>query len=86
MQSAQKASSNTEYGSTIDIGEFSTRRFALPIDDFVQLANGGVVKMKVVHIDSYTVSSFGSRVSGMRTINTKFEPFLSKLAAEGATE
>lgn len=86
VQTAETASSNTDYGSTIDTADFSTRRFMLPIDDFVRVMSANTVKMKVVHIDTYSVSSFGSGVSGMRTINTKIQPFLDELAAQGALQ
>ncbi len=69
IKSAKNASVNTNYG------DFSTRRFYIPIRDFKLIAQAKLVKMKVIHIDNYTVSSFGES-AGMRTINTKFSPFL----------
>ena len=86
IQSAETASSATDYGSSFDSADFSIRRFLVPIDDFVQIATGNVVKMKVYHIDTYSLSSFGRGVEGMRTINTKLQPFLDRLALEGALE
>ena len=86
IQSAETASSATDYGSSFNSTDFSTRRFLIPIDDFVQIITGNVVKMKVYHIDTYSLSSFGRGVEGMRTINTKLQPFLDRLALEGALD
>ena len=59
-------------------GSWSTRRLVMPISDFVTVAKGKDVKMKLLQIDTYSVSSFGSSNTGA-VVNTKFPPFLSKL-------
>jgi len=73
VKSADTASVNTKYGG------FSTRRFYIPVDDFKLIANAKLIKMKVMHIDSYTVSSFGEDAGMTRTINSKFKPFIREL-------
>lgn len=66
------ASIITEYG------KWSTRRFSMPWSDFLKIANAKSVKMKVVKLNSYTVSSFGSANSGA-VVNTKIPPFVEKV-------
>ncbi|KHT61474.1 hypothetical protein RJ45_22750 [Photobacterium gaetbulicola] len=66
------ASSLTNYG------DWSTRRFVIPISQFKKLASAQDVKMKVMTIDSYSVSSFGVSVSGA-VVNTKFAPFMTEV-------
>jgi len=66
------ASTLTEYG------KWSTRRFAMSWSDFLKVANANSVKMKVVQINNYTVSSFGSANSGA-VINSKIPPFVAKV-------
>ena len=78
IESANDASINTKYG------DFSTRRFYIPIQDFVKIANAKLVKMKVIHIDTYTVSSFGDDAGILRTIDSKFAPFIGELKKRGA--
>ncbi|WP_169045681.1 hypothetical protein [Aeromonas salmonicida] len=56
---------------------YSTRRMTMPIGDFMKLANGKQVKMRIRHIDTYSVSIFGR--SEMAVVGSKFEPFLAKL-------
>ncbi|MCW8857007.1 MAG: hypothetical protein OQJ95_06540 [Kangiella sp.] len=69
---AQEASHLTKYG------QWSTRQFAVSLDDFMKIAKGKVVKMKVVMIDEYAVSSFGTEVNGA-VVNSKFPKFLEQL-------
>lgn len=72
--------SNIKPASTItEYGQWSTRRFHMALDDFMKVANAKIVKMKVIRINDYSVSSFGTEVSGA-VVNTKFQPFLSKLS------
>ena len=56
---------------------YSTRRMTMPIDDFIKLANAKQVKMRVQHIDTYSISIFGR--SEMAVVGSKFEPFVAKL-------
>ncbi|OBU28751.1 hypothetical protein C0Z01_06650 [Photobacterium kishitanii] len=72
MTNIKDASTLTKYG------DWSTRRFVMPISDFVKVAQGSDVKMKVMQIDTYSVSSFGSINSGA-IVNAKFAPFIKKL-------
>ena len=78
VDSLKEASSLTNYG------DWSTRRFYLPITDFVKIAKGKLVKMKVVKIDTYSVSSFGEQAGTLRTVDQKFPPFLQALNENGA--
>lgn len=66
------ASTLTEYG------KWSTRRFAMPWSDFLKITNAKSVKMKVVQINNYTVSSFGS-VNPGAVVNSKIPPFVAKV-------
>ena len=59
-------------------GEWSTRRFVMSISDFVKLSQGSDVKMKVMQIDTYSVSSFGSANSGA-VVNNKISAFIKEL-------
>ncbi len=72
IENIKEASVLTKYGS------WSTRRLVMPINDFVKVAQGQDVKMKLMQIDTYSVSSFGSSNSGA-VVNSKFPPFLNKL-------
>ena len=72
IENIKEASSLTKYGS------WSTRRLVMPINEFVKVAQGRDVKMKLIQIDTYTVSTFGISHSGA-VVNSKFPPFLSKL-------
>jgi len=58
----------------------STRRFAMPLDDFKAIATAKDVRMRVESIDTYNVSKFGSAYSNA-IVNTKFAPFLEKIEA-----
>jgi hypothetical protein len=78
IDSLKEASGFTSYG------DWSTRRFYLPIYDFVKLAKGNLVKMKVVKFDKYSVSAFGEGAGITRTIDQKFPPFLKALVENGA--
>jgi|SRR5690554_709877 len=72
IENVKQASSLTKYG------DWSTRRLVIPIKDFSKIAAGKDVKMKVMQIDTYSVSSFGSANSGA-IVNSKFPPFIEKL-------
>lgn len=72
IENISKASLLTKYGS------WSTRRLVMPINDFVEVAQGRDVKMKLIQIDTYSVSTFGTNHSGA-VVNSKFPPFLNKL-------
>jgi hypothetical protein len=72
ISSIKPASTITEYG------QWSTRRFAMSWEDFLKVANAKSVKMKVVRINDYTVSSFGFDHSEA-IVNTKIPPFVEKV-------
>lgn len=72
IENIKEASTLTKYGS------WSTRRLVMPLNDFVKIGQGKDVKMKLIQIDTYTVSTFGSNYSGA-IVNSKFPPFISKL-------
>jgi hypothetical protein len=72
IENITEASVLTKYGS------WSTRRLVMPINEFVKVAKGRDVKMKLIQIDTYSVSSFGVSNSGA-VVNSKFPPFLNKL-------
>jgi hypothetical protein len=72
LENIQTASNLTEYG------DWSTRQFVMPLDDFKILATASDVKMKVSRIDKYTVSSFG-QANTNAAISGKFLPFLARL-------
>lgn len=60
----------------------SYRRFEMNIDDFIAVASGRNVKIRVVGINDYTVSSFGPDAgNGMAVVNAKFGPFLDEVRA-----
>lgn len=58
----------------------SWSRFRMPIGEFVKLANAADVRMRITLLDQYTVSRFGSGYSPSPVVNTKFAPFLEKVA------
>ena len=66
------ASAGTEYGSS------STRRFAMSWQDFLKIANAKSVKMKLVRLDEYTVSSFGPE-HPEAVVNARIAPFVEKV-------
>jgi len=72
ISSIKPASTITEYG------QWSTRRFSMSWEDFLKVASAKSVKMKVVRINDYTVSSFGPEHSGA-IVNTKIQPFVEKV-------
>ena len=72
IKNIKQASSLTKYG------DWSTRRLVLSFDDFEKIASGNDIKMKVIQIDTYSVSSFGSKNSAA-IVNLKFPPFLQKI-------
>ena len=77
IENIKEASSLTKYG------DWSTRRLVMPVSDFLKVAQGNDVKMKVMQIDTYSVSSFGPTNSGA-IINAKFAPFIQKLKEQNA--
>jgi hypothetical protein len=77
IENIKQASTLTKYG------DWSTRRLIISINDFAKIAQGKDVKMKVMQIDTYSVSSFGSENSGA-IVNSKFPPFIEKLKEQGA--
>lgn len=68
----QPASALTEYGS------WSTRRFAMSWQDFLIIAKAKSVKMRLVRINDYTVSSFGPDYPNA-LVNAKIPPFVAKV-------
>lgn len=72
IENIKEASVLTQYG------DWSTRRLVMPMSDFITVAQGHDVKMKLIQIDSYSVSTFGSDHPGA-IVNSKFNPFISKL-------
>lgn len=68
------ASSITEYG------DWSTRRFSIVWEDFLSISSANDVKMKVMQIGKYTISSFGPMNSGA-VVNSKVGPFIEKVAS-----
>ncbi|PSV49803.1 hypothetical protein [Photobacterium indicum] len=78
IENIKAASTLTKYG------DWSTRRLIMPISDFIKVAEGKDVKMKVYQIDTYTVSSFGPANDGA-VVNTKFPPFISMLKQQGVS-
>jgi hypothetical protein len=77
IENIKEASALTKYG------DWSTRRLVMPISDFLKVAQGKDVKMKVIQIDTYSVSSFGSANSGA-IVNQKIGPFIQKLKEQSA--
>lgn len=71
--SAETSSTITDYGET-----YSTRRFRIGIEDFMKVANGSNIKMKVGHINSYSVSAFGLE-SDVAHVDNKLAQFIAKL-------
>ena len=63
-------------------GQWSTRRFEMGIKDFLTVAQANDVKMKVVEIDKYSVSSFG-KTKPLAIVTGKFDPFLELLKQNG---
>lgn len=85
IDSAREASQFTDYAdphSARSFGDFtgnySVRRFVIPISDFVVLANGKHVKMKIESYDEYQFSVFGKGEPA--AVSSKFAPFLKALA------
>jgi len=72
ISNIKPVSTITEYGS------WSTRRFHMPLEDFLKVANGKSVKMKLTRNNDYSVSSFGTEVSGA-VVSSKLPPFVGKL-------
>ncbi|MFZ2403672.1 MAG: hypothetical protein WAW41_00935 [Methylobacter sp.] len=64
-------------------GSWANRRLVLPISDFVKIAQGNHVKMKINQIDTYSFSSFGNSHPGA-VVSEKFPPFLQYLKANNA--
>ena len=62
-----------------DYGSVSTRRFVMTWQDFLKIANAKSVKMKLVRVNDYTVSSFGAEHSGA-VVNSTIAPFVVKVS------
>lgn len=71
LDNIRTASATTEYG------QWSTRRFAIPWDDFLVVASAKSVKMRVSTINEYTVSSFGP--THPATVDSKIAPFVVRV-------
>lgn len=72
LSGIDEASSNTEYG------DWSTRRFVMPLSEFERLENAGDVRLRIDSIDTYSVSSFS--VSGNAgAVAAKIKPFLAAI-------
>lgn len=61
-----------------DYGQWSTRQFKIPFSTFKKLANAKLVKMKLIMIDKYSVSSFGQSKPGA-IVSGKLKPFLKQI-------
>lgn len=72
LENIKTASAHTEYG------KWSTRRFVMPWPLFLAVANAKSVKMKVVRLNDYGVSSFGPNHS-WAIVNSKIPPFVGKV-------
>lgn len=57
---------------------WSTRRFVMPLADFLTVARAQSVQMKLSQGNNYTVSSFGPAYP-MAAVNKKIPPFLDKV-------
>lgn len=80
LKNIKAASVLTDYGKHNKYApNISHRTFAISLDDFLKIANGQDVKIRVGMIDKYSVSSFGAKNSGA-AVNHKFEPFKDKIA------
>lgn len=66
--------------SITDYGDWSTRQFVTEWSLFKKLANANDVKMKVVMIDKYSVSSFG-KLKPEAIVSGKFSEFLKEAEA-----
>jgi hypothetical protein len=64
--------------ASTDYGWVSTRQFAISWQDFLKLTSAQSVKMKVVRLSDYTVSSFGPAHSGTM-VNSRIAPFVEKV-------
>lgn len=78
-----QASILTDYGDNTELVAWSTRRFAIHLNDFLKLSQGKDIKMKVEQIDTYTVSSFGSSNPNAQ-VNAKLTKFVTLLKEHGA--
>ena len=70
---------NDPASNLTDYGDWSTRPFAISLDDFKLLAEGNTVKMKVVMIDTFTVSTFGKNHPSAIVVG-KFDKFLQLIS------
>lgn len=84
LQSPGYAHEKIDFAGRNNIEGYTTQTFRLPINDFVRIANGDVVKMKTTHMGTRVVSGFGESVEGTGIFNRKFQLFLDELAAQGA--
>ena len=62
-----------------DYGKWSKRQFKVTLNEFQKIATADIVKMRIIHIDTYSDSSFGKKKS-MAIVNKKFDGFLNKVA------
>jgi len=69
---AEVASNLTDYD------EWSTRQFSMSLNQFKKMAIAQIVKMKVLMIDKYSVSSFGQSKQNA-IVSGKFSKFLDKV-------
>lgn len=75
----------SEASTLTDYDQWSTRQFAVSWEQFLKIANGKVVKMRIEKIDTYQNSSFGTENSG-GLVNKKFPPFIAKVKQIMASE
>lgn len=61
-----------------DYSQVPTRRFSMPWSSFLALAEAGSVKMKIVRLDEYTVSSFGAKHESA-AVNPRIASFVAKV-------
>jgi hypothetical protein len=64
--------------ASTDYGWVSTRQFTMSWQDFLKITSAKSVKMKVIHLNDYTVSSFGPAHSGT-VVNSRIAPFVEKV-------
>ncbi|MBC8180300.1 hypothetical protein H8E88_04165 [candidate division KSB1 bacterium] len=73
---------DAEIASTLtDYDQWSTRQFSMPLDQFRKLATAKIVKMKVIMIDKYSVSSFGQTKQNA-IVSGKFSEFIRQVNAQ----
>ncbi len=81
---ARPAGTPTDYGVPGPV-RTSTNRFIITLDDFKTIANAQDVKLKIVRLGSYSVSSFGRAPKHKNVvISMKLPGFIEKLRSAGA--